>query len=146
DPLPAVVEPVAAAEAGAPVVFPDHGSNVVFDGGGEADPDLFADADIVVRARFRNHRVAPVPLEANGCLAVPEEDGSLTVWASTQSVFGVRREVARALGMDEAQVRVRTAAVGGGFGAKGGAYPEQVVVAALARRCGRPVRWHETRS
>src|SRR5207244_4206739 len=98
DPLPAVVEPVAAAEAGAPVVFPDHGSNVVFDGGGEADPDLFADADIVVRARFRNHRVAPVPLEANGCLAVPEEDGSLTVWASTQSVFGVRREVARALG------------------------------------------------
>ena len=150
DPLPAVVDPVAAAEDGAPILFPDHGSNVVFDGDGSAsegaDGSFFADADVVVRARFVNHRVAPVPLEANGCLAVPEDGGRLTVWASTQSVFGVRREVARALGMDEDQVRVRTAAVGGGFGAKGGAYPEQVVVAALARRCGRPVRWHETRS
>ena len=76
-------------------------------------------------------------MEANGCVAVPEADGSLTVWASTQSVFGVQAEVARTLGLDAAQVRVRAPWIGGGFGAKGGVYPEQLVVAGLAHKVGR---------
>lgn len=145
EPLPAVTDPVEAMESGAPRLFPDYGSNVVSEPGPAPDPELFAEADVIVRQRLVNHRVAPVPLEANGCVAVPDGD-QLTIWASTQSVFGVRREVSRALGMDEASVRVAAPAVGGGFGAKGGTYPEQVVVAALARRLARPVRWAETRS
>ena len=70
----------------------------------------------------------------------------LSVWASTQSVFGVRREIANMLGLDEDAVVVRAPAVGGGFGAKGGIYVEQLVVAALAGRLGRAVAWVETRN
>ena len=155
EPLAVVVDPLGAADEAAAVLFPDHGTNVVAGRHRRADDVFFDDAEVVVRLRMTNQRVAPVPLEPNGCLAVPDggaEGGGeghgdgLTVWASTQSVFSVRDEVCGALGLDADAVRVRTAWVGGGFGAKGGAYPEQVIVAALARRTGRPVRWVETRT
>ena len=54
-------------------------------------------------ATSRTSGSAPVTMEANGCVAVPEADGSLTVWASTQSVFGVQGEVAAMLGVDVAR-------------------------------------------
>ena len=148
DPLPTVVDPVAAASDDAPLLFPDHGSNVVAGRHDDADPALFDDADVVVSARLHHQRVAPVPIEPNGCVAVadgPGGEGTLTIWASTQSVFAVRDEVASVLGLDPADVRVRAPWIGGGFGAKGGVYPEQVVVAALAQRTRRVVRWTETR-
>ena len=77
-----------------------------------------------------------MPLEPNGALAVPEADGSLTLWASTQGVFGVRDDVCTILGLAPEQVRVRAPWIGGGFGAKGGTYVEQILVVALARRLG----------
>jgi len=144
--LVAVTDPLRAIEPDAPLLFPDHGSNVALDGGAPDAADLFEDAEQILTARIVHQRLAPAPLEANGCVAIPENGGRLMVWASTQSVFGVRRELARALRMDENDIRVLAPAVGGGFGAKGGVYPEQVVVAATARRLGRPVRWAETRS
>ena len=146
EPLPVVVDPVVAAGGDSAVLFPAHGTNVV--GGRHHDPedDFFAGADVVVSARFRHNRVAPVTMEPNAALVIPENDGTLTVWVSTQSVFGVRSEVARTVGLDPAQVRVRAPWVGGGFGAKGGVYGEVLVIAALARRIGRPVRWIESRS
>lgn len=61
-------------------------------------------------------------------------------------VFGVRDEMAAILDLPPEKVHVRAPWVGGGFGAKGGTYPEQIVVAALALRLGRPVRWVETRT
>ncbi|HET6794051.1 MAG TPA: xanthine dehydrogenase family protein molybdopterin-binding subunit [Acidimicrobiales bacterium] len=149
EPLPVVVDPVAAMAEDAPLLFPDHGANVVSDTSPDAlDEDVLAGSEVVVRARFVNQRVAPVPVEGNAALADPRPaDGvELTVFASTQAPFGVRREVADALGMEESAIRVVAPAVGGGFGAKGGAYPEVIVLAALARRLGRPVRWAETRS
>ena len=145
DPLPAVADPDAAAADGAPFLFPAHGTNLVGPVAGDVEHDFFADADVVVRALVKHQRVAPVTMEANGCVAVPEPDGSLTVWASTQSVFGVQGEVARTLGLDADQVRVRAPWIGGGFGAKGGVYPEQLVVAGLAHKVGCPVRWTENR-
>ncbi|HEX5094966.1 MAG TPA: xanthine dehydrogenase family protein molybdopterin-binding subunit [Acidimicrobiia bacterium] len=129
EPLPVVVDPLAALPDDAPLA---HG-------------DGWPDAEVVVRARFVNHRIAPVPMEPNACVAAPGRDGGLEVYASTQSVFGVRGEIAGALGLDADVVVVRAAAVGGGFGAKGGTYNEQIVVAALAQRLGRPVAWTETR-
>lgn len=144
-PLPVALDPVAAAGRDAPVLFPDHGTNVVGGRHHDPDPDFFSGADAVASFRLRHNRVAPVTMEANGAMAVPSPDGSLTVWVSTQSVFGVRDEVARALDMEPERVAVRAPWVGGGFGAKGGVYPEVVVVAALARRLGRPVSWVESR-
>jgi carbon-monoxide dehydrogenase large subunit len=142
--LPAVVDPLAALELGVPVLFPEHGCNLVVDLPG-TDPGALEGADVVVRERFVNQRVAPAPLEPGAALAVPRDD-NLELWVSTQAPFAVRGAVCAALGLPPGSVRVVAPAVGGGFGAKGGAYPEHVVVAALARRLGRPVRWVETRS
>ena len=146
EPLPVVVDPVTAVGEDAPLLFPDHGTNVVGGRHHRPEDEFFAEADAVVSGRFRHNRVAPVTMEPNAALVIPEDDGSLTVWVSTQSVFGVRSEVARIVGLDPDQVRVRAPWVGGGFGAKGGVYGEVLVIAALAQRTGRPVRWLETRS
>lgn len=156
DELAVVVDPWKALEAQAPLLFPDFGSNLVLDATAGEDPtgeeapateaQVMAGADVVVRARMYNQRVAPAPLEPNGAVAVPSGDGSLVLWVSSQAPFGVKREVCRLLGLAPEKLRVVTPAVGGGFGAKGGTYPEQVILAALALRLGRPLRWVETRS
>jgi len=146
DPLPAVADAEAALADGAPVLFPDHGSNLVveFDFGRTAD--VFEGADRVVTARIRNQRLAPVPLEVNGAAAVPDGDGRLTLWVSNQHPFGVRDPLAGTLGLAAENIRVVCPVVGGGFGAKIGLYPEYAVLAAAALRLGRPARWVETRS
>ena len=75
----------------------------------------------------------------------PERDG-LTLYAPSQAPFWTRDTVAEVLGMDPERVRVVVPAVGGAFGARIHTYPEQVAVAALAWRLGRPVRYVESRS
>ncbi|HET9092475.1 MAG TPA: xanthine dehydrogenase family protein molybdopterin-binding subunit [Acidimicrobiales bacterium] len=143
--LPAVVDPLVAMEPGAPLLFPGYGSNVLLELGPD-DEGALEGADVVVRARFTNQRVAPVPMEPNGILARPTEDGGIECVVSSQAPFGVRASLARALSREVETIFVRTVAVGGGFGAKGGAYPEHLVIAAVADRLGRPVRYVETRS
>jgi aerobic carbon-monoxide dehydrogenase large subunit len=146
EPLPVVIDPIQAASEGAPMLFPQHGTNIAAGGHHDEDDGFFDGDDVVVGARLVHQRLAPVTMEPNGALAVPETDGSLTLWASTQGVFGVRADVAAALDLPPEHVRVRAPWIGGGFGAKGGTYPEQIVVAALALRLARPVRWVETRT
>src|SRR5205814_9834268 len=72
-------------------------------------------------------------------------DGRFTLWSATQVAYAGRGGVARALGVSESLVRVLAPDVGGGFGIKGHAYAEEVVIAAVARRLRRPVKWIETR-
>jgi carbon-monoxide dehydrogenase large subunit len=146
EPLPVALGAVEAAADGASRLFPEHGTNIVGGRHHALDDEFFAGDDVVVSARLTHQRIAPAPLEPNGVLAVPEADGSITLWASTQGVFGVRDEVCTILGLEPEQVRVRAPWIGGGFGAKGGTYVQQVMVVALARRLGRPVRWIETRT
>jgi carbon-monoxide dehydrogenase large subunit len=148
DPLPAVVDPAAAQAPGAPLLFEEIGSNVCFQTGpAEGADDALAGAELTVRLEFRNQRVAPVPLEPNALVAEPDPStGGLVVWASSQGTFAVRRVVSQSLGLPPEKVRVISADVGGGFGPKFSVYPEQVVVAALAQRLGRQVRWVESRS
>ena len=136
EPLPVAIGALDAASDDAALLFPDHGTNVVGGRLHDVGDELFSDDDIVVSARLTHQRVAPVPLEPNGALAVPESDGSLTLWASTQGVFGVRDEVCSLLGLAPEQVRVRAPWIGGGFGAKGGTY----VGAGHRGRAGAPAR------
>jgi aerobic carbon-monoxide dehydrogenase large subunit len=146
DPLPAV-SLERAAEPDAPVLFPDNGGNLAAEYAQSGDGDPFEGADVVVRARFVNQRLAPVPMEPNAVLAAPDpEIDGVRLWASTQSPFQVRDFVADCLGLAEDRVRCTAADVGGGFGGKLSVCPEQAVVAALALRLQRPVRWVETRS
>jgi carbon-monoxide dehydrogenase large subunit len=149
DPLPVVVDPEAALEDGAPLLFPDHGSNVAIEFNFGEDATVFDGADVVVEGRFVNQRLAAVPMEPNGILVELGTDDypdGLTVNVPTQSPHGVRDPLAEVLGLEPEKVRVIAPAVGGGFGAKAGLYPEHVIAAAAARKLGRPVKWAETRS
>jgi carbon-monoxide dehydrogenase large subunit len=148
EPLPAVVLP-ADALTDETVLFPEAGTNVAFQVPASSGDDIFADCETTVSLSFRNNRLAPCPLEPRAAAARWETtDGSerLTQWSSTQGAHGTRDALAGALGVEPDQVRVICPDVGGGFGAKNGGYPEDIVVALLARRLGQPVRWAETRS
>ena len=105
----------------------------------------FAEADVTVSVDLVYPRVTGVPIEGRAVLAVPDGE-RLTIWSSTQVPFNVRTAVAAALGIPEANVRVVAPDVGGGFGIKGHVYPEEIMIPAIARRLGRPVKWVETRS
>ena len=146
DPLPVVIDLETAARGDAPLLFPDQGTNVADTFGTEGDADPLAGAEVVVRGRFVNQRLAPASMETNAIAVIPEPDGGATVWVSTQVPFDVRNDVAEALGVDRALVRAIAPDVGGGFGAKLAIYPEYLLVAVAARRLGRPVRWFESRS
>ena len=147
EPLPAIVDHRAALDDGVALQFPEHGTNVAFERVDRTEEDSLRGADVVVRGQFENQRVATAPMEPDGAVAYVDDDtGVLTVWASTQRVHQVRDAIADALGLGPQEVRVRAPHVGGGFGGKFEAAPEAIVVAALARRLGRPVAWTQTRT
>src|SRR5258705_9133776 len=77
--------------------------------------------------------------------ATPDGDG-LKIWTSTQSIYFVRSTVAGFLGLKEEEVRVLAEDVGGGFGAKGSVFPEEVLTALAAWRLKKPARWVASRS
>ena len=112
-------------------------------GGGDLAA-AFSRADLVLERRYRAARQAPLPLEARAVEAYLA-DGRLTVWSSTQVPHVLRQGLARALRMEPEAIHVRVPAIGGGFGLKAHVFPEEVVVAALALRLGRRVRWIEDR-
>jgi carbon-monoxide dehydrogenase large subunit len=145
DPLEPVIGPEAALAEGAPLLFPEHGSNQADGSVKGFDEDVLEGAEVVVRGRFVNQRLAPVPMETNAAAAVPDGE-AMTLYVSTQIPFDVRNDVADALGMPRDGLHVIAPDVGGGFGSKLIVYPEYFVVAALAQRLGRPVRWSESRS
>ena len=145
EPLPVVVDPEIARRADSTLLFPEHGSNLAGHFDSSREEDVLAGADVKIRGRFVNQRLAPVPMEPEAILVVPEA-GRLLVWATSQVPFGLRDEMASSLGMSPADIRVVVGDMGGGFGAKAGARSELIVVAAAARKLGRPVKWIETRS
>jgi aerobic carbon-monoxide dehydrogenase large subunit len=142
--LPVNTDPLAAAES-APIH--DVKSNVLFESRSETgDVDAaFAAAELVVERTFRNPRYSAVPIEPRAVAAAPEGDG-VRIWASTQAPHSLAGVIAELLGLPRSVVRVSTADVGGGFGQKAHAYPEDIVVAWLALRFGRAVKWVEDRS
>ncbi|MBI1736516.1 MAG: xanthine dehydrogenase family protein [Candidatus Rokubacteria bacterium] len=148
DPLPAVVDPEQAVAPDAPCVHESWGTNVAAGVSletGDVDAAL-ARAHLVTTRRFRCGRVTALPLEPRAVAARWDPVAAeLHVWSSTQMPYAVRQRIADALGLPVARVRVVAPDVGGGFGTKGPVYPEDLIVAALARRLGVAVRWTDTR-
>jgi aerobic carbon-monoxide dehydrogenase large subunit len=145
EPLPVVTDPEAALAADAPGLFAD--GNLAKGRPWPEPSRALEGAEVVVRGRFVNQRVAAAPIEPNAAVAVPHPDGDgLVLYAPCQAPFWVRDNVAEALGMAPERVRVVVPAVGGAFGSRIVTYPEQVAVAALAMRLRRPVRYLESRS
>ncbi len=150
DPLDVVIGIERALDPSSTPLFPSIGGNVVasvpFEGIAPGREDERHAGTRSVTVEIENHRMAVVPMEGNAITVVPEADGRLTAWVSTQYPHMVRDYVARALGLDSEAVRVRCAAVGGGFGGKGPMEPEYALVAAAAQRLERPVQFAQTRT
>jgi aerobic carbon-monoxide dehydrogenase large subunit len=149
DPLPGVGDVTTATAGGAPKVHADTDGNVArrktrkF---GDIDA-AFTDDSVTARIRLTTARIAGAAMEPRAVTAAPDpETKGLKVWTSTQNVFGVREAIAGALRLDEEKVRVVAEDVGGGFGAKGSAFPEEVLTALAARKLERPAQWVASRS
>jgi len=150
DILEAVVD-MEAAMATSTLLYDAAPNNVVFDTLVLGMPDntgeaFLAGCEVVARGKFLNQRVAPCPLEVRGAAVAWAADGRLHQWLSTQHAQGAHAPIAAVNGVDQAQVRVRTPDVGGGFGAKIGIYPEELLLGPISKRVGTPLRWRETRS
>lgn len=150
--LPAVAD-VEAAARDEVLLFPEIGTNTAALRASGSDDGLFDDCEVVVTQRIVNNRVAPAPMEGRAAAAVwtaddavPQGGQRLTMWLPNQGAQFVKQNLVDALGVDPAAVHVITPDVGGAFGAKFGAEPDHIAVAAAARRVGRPVTWVETRT
>jgi carbon-monoxide dehydrogenase large subunit len=147
EPLPVVVDPETAADEGTPEIHAELPRNVAIRRLGEGDP--LDDAEVVVRARIENNRLATAPIEGNAILADPTPDAAghrLTVWVSTQHPHLGQRLLAKFTGLDKQEIRVVAPHVGGAFGGKAGISPDHAAVVGAAVALGRPVAWTETRS
>ncbi len=150
EPLPAVTDPRAATAADAPQLWEAHGSNVCLDaevGDAIAVQAAFDRATHVATLRTWVQRVTGVPMEPRAALGVFDADsGRYTLYAGCGGVVRLKRELAGALDVPEANVRVVAKQIGGNFGTRNACYPEFILVAWAARRIGRPVKWTGERS
>ena len=101
--------------------------------------------EVVAEIDVTNQRLAPNSIEPLVILAVPEDEGRLTVYVSHQRPHGVKARLCQLLPYDPDKLRVVVPDVGGAFGMKGMTYPEHTVTAAVALRLERPVIWVERR-
>ena len=145
EPITVLTDPHTALHSPPVHLFDGHPSNVAGHFASGTDEDPLEGAEVTIKTRFVNQKLAPVPMEPEAILVVPG-DGRLSVWATSQQPFALRAEIASSLGLDESGVRVVVPDMGGGFGAKAGARPELIVVAAAARHLDRPIQWVETRT
>ncbi len=148
EPLPAVVDPELALEPATPLLNPAWGTNLAlhFSVTKGDLPAAFRQARHLVRGRFVVPRQTGSPIEPRGTLAAPDRrSGGLTVWSSTQTPHWLRDALVVSLGLSEDRLRVVAPDVGGGFGIKSMVYPEELLVALLALRLQRRVKWVDTR-
>ncbi len=147
------LQPVIGVEssvaAGAPLLNEHAPRNVAQ---GYRDPlsdKVLDDAEIVVRARFVNQRVAVAPMEGNAILVdpTPKDDRFVAeIWVSTQMPHYFANLVANVFGIEPHRLHVIAPDVGGGFGGKAGVTAEHSVAVAVALKLQRPIKWVETRS
>ena len=143
-PLTPLVDPYAAAADGATLLHEEAGTNVLVRREfrrGDIDA-VMREAPVTVGARLRFHRKTPMAIENRAYLAQYDAGRrALTLHSTTGSPGIVRDALVRILGIPGNRVRVIAPDVGGSFGGKGSLYPEEILVCALARELGRPVKW-----
>ena len=143
---PAVVNARAAVIDGAPLVHAGVAGNVAF-AVVNRPPEVaeaVAESPVVIRRAFRLGRVSPAAIEPRAVVVQPHGEG-VTMWVSSQVPRLARTLLAGALGLPMELIRVVAPDVGGAFGGKF-FYPEDVLIAALARSRGVPVSWTATRN
>ena len=148
--LPANTELARALDPAAPLVWPEHGSNLCVhwqSHDASAVEAAFAKAAKIVELDFVNNRIVGSPMEPRVAIGDwdPEQQKH-TLYSPTQGVIRVQNGMANiAFKVDKAKMRVVSPDVGGGFGLRGKLFPESVLVVWAARRLGRPVKWRADR-
>lgn len=151
DPLPVAPTLEAAIAPDAPLVWPEAKGNICLRhemGDAAATEAAFAQAAHVTRATIRNQRLAGVPMEPRTCIgSYDTADGRWHLTSSTANPHRIRLLLAEHIFRVPAhRIHVTAGDVGGGFGTKGGLYPEEILVLWAAWRLGRPVKWVLSRS
>jgi aerobic carbon-monoxide dehydrogenase large subunit len=151
EPLPAMVTVAAALAPGAPALWDENPGNEAFfhEAGNEDAVDAaFAKADRIVRHEAQINRVTANSMEPRGCIAEYDRDQDrYTIRCTIQSVHGTRAALAdRIFKLPQHQFRVVCDTMGGGFGMKGGCYPEYALSLWASEVTGRRVRWISERS
>jgi CO/xanthine dehydrogenase Mo-binding subunit len=153
--LPAVLDPLAAMEADAPLVHPDARSyagwpaeipddahNVcAFQEWDRGDVKAgFADADLVLEHTFRTQLSHQGYLEPHACVVQINEQGRVEIWPSNKVPFNLKTELAQIIDRPEEDLLIHAITVGGDFGSKGS--PFDVPIAHyIAKATGRPVKF-----
>jgi aerobic carbon-monoxide dehydrogenase large subunit len=146
--LPAVVNPEKAMDPASPRLYDEFSDNIAYRFAFESGntEEAFKNADVIVKERLINQRLAPIPMETRGAVATYQmPDNELVVWNSTQQPHGLRTLLANLLRVPENRTRVIAPEVGGAFGSKIDLYAEDGLVGYLAKKTGRPVKWIEGR-
>src|SRR5262245_46050523 len=151
EPLEVVVDVEEAVKEGAPQLHEVAERNIVMDwhvGDSEATEKALGEAEVVVEQRLVNQRLVPTPMDVRGAAATHDPaTGEYTIWMTSQCPHIMRLLMtAFVFGIPETKIRCVTPRIGGGFGTKIYLYPEYVLLAALAEKVGRPVKWMESRS
>src|SRR5215831_12841522 len=149
EPLPAIIDPLAALDSKQPVLHEGLGSNLASDRSFRyGDPErAFAEAARRISVTVRYPRNSCTPIETYGVVAEyePAED-AYDVVANFQGPFSLHPVMARALKVPGNRLRLRTPPdSGGSFGVKQGTFPYIVLISLAARVAGRPVKWIEDR-
>ncbi len=148
EPLPAVTDPFAGLEPGAPKARLDCPDNLVARQSidyGDIE-GAFAKAAHRIKERFRLHKGGGHSIETRGIAVRPDPvDETLTVYANTQMPHRARQILVAALGLPESRIRVVAPDSGGGFGPKAAFHPEELALPAAALLLGKPLKWMEDR-
>jgi carbon-monoxide dehydrogenase large subunit len=151
EPLPVVLELEAALAPGSPLVHSDLGSNKaytwIFDSAaaGTGGDVAAAQADITLTRRYVQQRLIPAFMEPRSVVVDPS-GGEWTMYSATQIPHILRFLLSATTGTPEHKIRVVAPDVGGGFGGKIGATPEEWITFAVSTKVNRPVKYTETRS
>ncbi|WP_011580247.1 MULTISPECIES: xanthine dehydrogenase family protein molybdopterin-binding subunit [Chelativorans] len=144
------VDTAAALQDGAPLVWPELGTNQAFlyhVGDKRKTDAAFASADRVVKIAFINNRLVANYMETRSAIAEWKPDENRFVLTTgSQGVHSLQEILTRVFGIPTSQLRVVTPDVGGGFGTKAFAYREYALVMEAAKRLGRPVKWTSDRN
>jgi CO/xanthine dehydrogenase Mo-binding subunit len=155
DELPAVFDPLEAMKPGAPLL---HENVAVYDGAPKERLALdvhngltrlawkkgdveraFREADLILEHSFRIPARHQGYIEPHAGVAAIAPDGRIQAWISAKNPFGVRTQMAKAIGVPEKQLCINPINVGGEFGGKGDACALPIAYF-LARQAGRPVK------
>ncbi|MBI5033516.1 MAG: molybdopterin-dependent oxidoreductase [Chloroflexi bacterium] len=158
--LPAVTDPLDAIKPDAPILHPELGNydvaNFIFPKPGTNISNhfkvrkgnvekAFAESDVIVEGEFGVPQIQHVPIEPHVAVALAEQSGKITMWASSQSPFAQRNLIAKALHISQGDIRVIAPYLGGGFGSKAGVSMEACAVVMALKVQGRPVKLRLTR-